>query len=209
MSEDELNLRRNLMKEIKDEVLNLKISPLYTYRTKNNFLPVIGEGSHLAKIMLVGEAPGRNEAKTGRPFCGAAGKILDELLAHAEIAREEIYITNIVKDRPPENRDPTEEEIKIYGPFLDRQIEIIKPKIIGSLGRYAMGYLMDKLSLSDQKNTIGKLHGKSFLGKTSRAQNALVHFVALYHPAVAIYNQASKDDLKKDFLVLKEVLKKI
>jgi len=90
---------------------------------------VIGEGSHFSKIMFVGEAPGRNEAKTGRPFCGAAGKILDDLLGSVAIKREDVYITNIVKDRPPQNRDPLPEEIDSYGPFLDRQIEIIQPKV--------------------------------------------------------------------------------
>ena len=94
------------MKEIRDEILVLKTSPLYEYRTSNNYFPVIGEGSHDAKIMFVGEAPGRNEAKTGRPFCGAAGKVLDQLLAHAGILRNTVYVTNIVKDRPPENRNP-------------------------------------------------------------------------------------------------------
>ena len=125
--------RTELLKRIKDEVINLKKSPLYQERIKNNVFPVIGEGSHQAKIMFVGEAPGRNEAKTGRPFCGAAGKILDELLASAGIDRKDIYITNIVKDRPPSNRDPLPEEIKIYGPFLDRQIEIIQPEVLATM----------------------------------------------------------------------------
>ncbi|MEK9183760.1 MAG: uracil-DNA glycosylase, partial [Patescibacteria group bacterium] len=106
--------RTDLLKQIRDEVLNLKKSPLYKYRTQNKFFPVIGEGSDYAKIMFIGEAPGKNEAKTGRPFCGAAGKILDELLVSVKILRSDVYITNIVKDRPPMNRDPLPEEIKIY-----------------------------------------------------------------------------------------------
>src|SRR5665213_20886 len=128
------------LKKIRDEVLSLKESPLYEYRTSNQYLPVIGEGSHDAQIMFVGEAPGKNEAKTGRPFAGAAGKILNELLESVGIAREDVYITNIVKDRPQENRDPTPKEIELYGPFLDRQIEIIQPKIIATLGRHSMSY---------------------------------------------------------------------
>ena len=95
------------MKKIKDEVFELKNSPLYEYRTSNGFFPVIGEGNHDADIVFIGEAPGRNEAKTGRPFCGAAGKILDDLLASIKVPRENVYITNIVKDRPQNNRDPT------------------------------------------------------------------------------------------------------
>ena len=79
--------------------------------------------------MFIGEAPGENEAKTGRPFCGAAGKILNQLLASVKINRQDVYITNIIKDRPPGNRDPLPEEIEIYAPFLDRQIKIIQPKI--------------------------------------------------------------------------------
>ena len=93
------------LKKIKDEIINLTSSPLYAYRVANKYFPVIGEGSHLAKIMFVGEAPGETEAKTGRPFCGRAGKILDELLASIGIDRKDVYVTNIVKDRPPSNRD--------------------------------------------------------------------------------------------------------
>src|SRR3990167_376545 len=118
--------RKELMRKIKDEVVALKKSPLYKFRIESKNLPVIGEGSHYSKIMFIGEAPGRNEAKTGRPFCGAAGKILDKLLEHANISRNDVYITNIVKDRPPYNRDPLPDEIEAYAPFLDRQINIIK-----------------------------------------------------------------------------------
>src|SRR3989344_7238990 len=109
--------KTDLMKAIRDEVLGLTNSPLYIYRTDNKYFPVIGEGSHDAKIMVVGEAPGRNEAKTGRPFCGAAGQILDDLLASINIPRTDVYITNIVKDRPPSNRDPLPSEIELYAPF--------------------------------------------------------------------------------------------
>src|SRR3989344_5167989 len=133
--------RTELMREIKEEVLALKESSLYADRVKNGVHPVIGEGSHYAKIMFVGEAPGKNEAATGRPFCGASGKILDELLESAGIKRSDVYITNIVKDRPPFNRDPLPDEIAAYGPFLDRQIEIIQPKAIATLGRYSMDYI--------------------------------------------------------------------
>lgn len=184
------------MRQIEEEVLALTSSPLYAYRTENKYLPVIGEGSHDAQIMFVGEAPGRNEAKSGRPFCGAAGKILDELLASVNIPRQDIYITNIVKDRPPQNRDPLPEEIASYGPFLDRQIEIIRPKVIATLGRYSMVYIMEMLGLKDRLDTIGKLHGQAFHAKTSYGE---VTILPLYHPASAIYNPALKDTLLKDF----------
>jgi DNA polymerase len=192
-----------LLKQINDEVLNLKKSPLFSYRTENKYFPVIGEGSLDAKIMFVGEAPGRNEAKCGKPFCGTAGKVLDELLEHIKIKRADIYITNIVNDRPQENRDPTEDEIKIYGPFLDRQIEIIQPKVIAALGRYSMGYIMQKFGLGDKVEVISKMHGKSF---DAQASYGPIKIVCLYHPCVAVYNPKRKDELKKDFEVLKFML---
>ncbi|MCK5286091.1 MAG: uracil-DNA glycosylase [Candidatus Pacebacteria bacterium] len=187
------------MKQIKDEILNLKKSPLYTERIKNKVFPVIGAGDHNAKIMFVGEAPGKNEAQTGQPFCGASGRVLDELLSSINLKREDIYITNIVKDRPTANRDPSEEEIEIYGPFLDRQIEIIQPKIIATLGRYSAEYIMKKFNLDLEIETIGKMRGKSFEVKTSYGA---IKIVPLLHPAVALYNSFSRDDLKKDFKIL-------
>lgn len=194
--------RKELMRQIKDEVVALKSLPLYKFRIENKNLPVIGEGSHSAKIMFIGEAPGKNEAKTGRPFCGRAGQILDELLATIGIKREEVYVTNIVKDRPPKNRDPLPEEIEIYGPFLDRQIEIIQPKIIATLGRYAMYYIMPKFNLEFELEPISQNHGKVFETTTNYGK---IKVVPLYHPAVAVYNSHTKDQLKKDFQVLKDL----
>jgi len=190
------------MKKIKDEVLNLKNSPLYLYRTENNFLPVIGEGSHDAKIMFIGEAPGKNEAKTGKPFCGRAGQILDQLLESVGIPRKDVYITNIVKDRPQNNRDPLPEEIKIYGPFLDRQIDIIQPKVIATLGRYSMDYVMRMFNKESEIQPIGKLHGKIV---PAQASYGPINIAILYHPCVAIYNSNKIGELKKDFEVLKKI----
>lgn len=184
------------LKKIKDEVVELTASPLYKYRTENHYLPVIGEGNHDAEIMFIGEAPGENEAKTGHPFCGRAGKILDELLQSAGIKRDEVYITNIVKDRPQKNRDPLPEEIEIYAPFLDRQIEIIKPKVVATLGRFSMQYVMTRYGLEDKLDTIGSLHGRVL-------ETTNFKLVPLYHPAAAIYNQHLLDTLKQDFQVLK------
>lgn len=198
------NEREKILDEIKESLLSLQNSPLYKYRTENNFLPVAGEGSSCAKIMFIGEAPGRNEAKTGKPFCGAAGKILDELLESVKIKREDVFITNIVKDRPPQNRDPLPNEIEIYGPFLDRQIEIIQPKIIATLGRYSMTYILEKFGLKDKLSTIGKLHGNLFEAETSYGK---ISIAVLYHPCVAIYNAKTKDTLKKDFKIIKKLFK--
>jgi uracil-DNA glycosylase family 4 len=187
------------LEQIAKELHTLTESPLYEYRTTNGYLPVIGEGSADARIMLVGEAPGKNEAKTGRPFAGAAGTILNDLLSSVSIAREDVYITNIVKDRPQENRDPTAEEITIYGPFLDRQIEIIQPSVIATLGRYSMTYILSAFGLAAENIGISKLHGKSF---PAMASYGPVSLVILYHPAAAIYNQSLKPALREDFAIL-------
>lgn len=193
--------RTELLRKIKEEVVDFKESPLYQERVKNKVFPVIGEGSHQAKIMFIGEAPGKNEAATGRPFCGAAGKILDKLLDSVEIKREEVYITNIVKDRPPFNRDPLPEEIAVYGPFLDRQIDIIQPKVIATLGRFSMAYIMQKFGLTEQLAPISKLHGKVLETNTSYGP---IKIIPLYHPAVAVYRGGNIEELKKDFQILKE-----
>jgi DNA polymerase len=189
------------MKKIRDELLAFKESPLYEYRTSNKYFPVIGEGSHDAHIMFVGEAPGKNEAKTGKPFCGAAGKFLNYLLESIGLSRDKVYITNIVKDRPEENRDPTPEEIILYAPFLDRQIEIIQPKIIVTLGRISMAYIMKKFELDFDLEPISKIHGKVFETKASYGP---LKIVTLYHPAAALYNGSMREVLKKDFEILKE-----
>ncbi len=201
MKKTEIEDRKNKLKKIRDEVMNLKSSPLYADRIKNKVFPVIGEGSHFSHIMFIGEAPGKNEAATGRPFVGASGKILNELLESAKIARENVYITNIIKDRPPFNRDPLPKEIEIYGSFLDRQIDIIQPKVIATLGRYSMVYIMKKMGLENELGLISKMHGKQFTAQTSYGT---VEIIPLYHPAVAVYNAKTKDELKTDFAVLKQ-----
>ena len=201
---DEEEKRHNALKKIKEELLAFKKSPLYIFRTENKYFPVIGEGSHFAKIMFVGEAPGKNEALQGRPFCGASGRVLNQLLQSAGIKREEVYITNIVKDRPPENRDPSDWEKEIYSPFLDRQIEIIQPKVIAALGRHSMEYLMKHFKLEDKLESISQAHGKAF---ESAASYGKIYLVALYHPAVAIYNIHQKDTLINDFKIINKLTK--
>lgn len=190
------------LKKIRDNIWNLDDSPLYNYRKKNNYYPVVGEGSHQTDIMLVGEAPGKNEARTGRPFCGAAGGILDQLFDSVEIKRKETYVTNVVKDRPPGNRDPTQEEIKIYSPFLIKQINIIKPKIIVPLGRFAMRFLMKHFDLGNEIQSISNIHGKIFEAEAAYGKIKIIPF---YHPAVAIYNRNKLPEMKKDFKKLKKL----
>lgn len=196
-----LSEKNEQLRAIKEEILNFTISPLYTFRQDEHNLPVIGEGSHEAKIMLVGEAPGKNEAKTGRPFCGSAGRLLDELLASINLPREAVYITNIIKDRPPGNRDPLPEEIAAYAPWLDRQIKIIQPAVIATLGRFPMNYLLPKFKISDF-GVISQAHGRQFAATASYGPIVLV---PLYHPAAAIYNQHLKETLLADFKILKNL----
>jgi DNA polymerase len=200
-----MNVVKEEMKQVRDEVVNLTDSPLYQYRIDNHYHPVLGEGSHNADIMFIGEAPGKNEALRGRPFCGAAGRILDDLLREQGIPREEVYITNIVKDRPPGNRDPLPSEIEAYGPFLDRQIEIIQPKILATLGRYSMNYIMKKFDLGFEIEPISAAHGKSY---EAQALYGAIHIVPFYHPAAAIYNRDLIETLREDFNILKTLVGK-
>lgn len=155
---------------------------------------VFGEGNPDADVMFIGEAPGFYEDREGRPFVGRAGKLLDKLIDEIGWKRSETYITNIVKRRPPENRDPFPEEIAAYAPYLSRQIEIIDPKIIAPLGRFAMNYF-----LPDAK--ISKDQGKLFWWG-----ERLV--MPLYHPAAALRSTGVLDNLKLSFTKLPVALKK-
>jgi len=192
-----------LLKKIKDDIVTLKESPLYKERIQNKVFPVIGEGSHDSRVIFIGEAPGKNEAATGKPFCGAAGRVLTELVESVGLKREDVYITNIVKDRPPDNRDPSPEEIRAYAPFLDRQIDIIQPKVIATLGRHSMAYIMEKFGLIHELKSISQIHGKVFDIKTSYGE---VKVIPLYHPAVALYQNSLKSQMFEDFKNLKEFL---
>ena len=185
--------KESKLREVKDNVINCQKCSL----CKTRILPVIGQGSHSAKIMFVGEAPGAKEDKTGFPFCGASGKFLDQLLNSAGIKREEVYICNLLKCRPPGNRDPISEELEACTPYLDRQIEAINPKIISPLGRHSMNFLMKKFNLEDKIDLISKIHGKIFDIEND------IKLVPLYHPAVAVYNANMKKVLIKDFEILK------
>jgi DNA polymerase len=198
-----MDKRTEELKAIRDDVWSLKDSPLYEDRIKNGNFAVMGEGDHYAKIMFIGEAPGKNEAASGKPFCGAAGKILDELLNSAGIERTQVYITNIVKDRPPGNRDPFPREIEIYAPFLDRQIEIIQPQVIATLGRFSMDYIMRRFGLEHLLLPISQIHGNNFQAETGYGK---VVILPLYHPAVAVYDRSKLGELKDDFKQLSKYI---
>ncbi len=200
----EAESRKVALEKIKSDLLVFKKSPLYKYRKENKYLPVVGGGSHFAKIMLVGEAPGKTEAKCGLPFCGASGRVLNQLLVSAGIKRADVYITNIVKDRPPENRDPSVEEKDLYAPFLDRQIEIIQPKVIAALGRHSMECLMSRFNLAKNMEPISQAHGKAF---ETNASYGKIYIVALYHPAASIYNIHLRPTLVEDFKIINSLVK--
>lgn len=190
------------LKKVRDEVWALKESPLYKYRVENKYHAVLGEGNHDAKIVFIGEAPGKTEAETGRPFCGAAGKVLDDLLASVGLDRKDVYITNVVKDRPPNNRDPEPMEIELYSPFLWRQIEIIQPEVIATLGRFSMTFILEKFDLPEKSQSISVLHGKQLV---AIANYGPIVILPLYHPAVTLHGGVKIDVLKKDFEVLKKL----
>ena len=185
------------IKELKQEILNCEKCELWKTRTN----PVIGEGSPDTNIMFIGEAPGFNEDKQGKPFVGQAGKIFDELLDSINLKRQDIYITNILKCHPPQNRNPTQEEIKICSLYLNKQIEIIKPKTICCLGNFATDYILKKFGLKDEIQGISKIHARVFSASTL---TGVIKIIPLYHPAVATYNINMIEILKKDFEVLRE-----
>ena len=194
------------LREIRDEVMELETSPLYIYRQEHGYVPVIGQGDHNATLVLVGEAPGEQEAQTGVPFSGRAGELLDQLLERVEIDREEIYITNVLKDRPPDNRTPKADEISLYGPFLIRQIEVIDPKVISPMGKVATEFLFMHYQLQDELGPMKELHGRKF-----RVQSLFgeVLLVPIYHPAAVLHNARVRESLEHDFEILKTALERV
>ena len=198
------------LEEIAERVRNLEASPLYDYRKEKGYEPVIGEGDPNAEIMFIGEAPGKHEAKSGRPFVGNAGSVLNTLLASLDLEREEVYITNVVKDRPPGNRDPHVEEIACYAPFLLHQIEIIQPAVIVTLGRFALNFILEQYNFPQaylhQDKKLGELHGKVLEVEVpysdDQSSDSEVKVVPLYHPAAAFYNPDLENVMEGDFQVL-------
>lgn len=162
--------------------------------------PVFGNGNPDSEIIFIGEAPGKKEDQTGVPFIGAAGKFLAEMLETIKMKREDIYITNIVKYRPPENRDPTELEKQQCADWLRAELEFIKPKLIIFLGRHSMNHFFPDLKISDA-------HGKYIHAELS---DFPVHnFLPLYHPAAALYNGGLRAELFADFKKIPGILKKL
>ena len=163
---------------------------------KNATKAVPGEGPESAQIMFIGEGPGYNEDQKGRPFVGAAGKFLDHLFSLIGMQRDQVYIANVVKHRPPENRDPLPTEITACSVWLTRQLEIIKPKMIVTLGRHSMArYFPNK--------TIGNIHGT-----WEKREDGIIYF-AMYHPAAALHQQKLRSALEQDMLKMLPLLDEI
>lgn len=162
--------------------------------------PVPGDGNPVSEIVFIGEAPGKSEDTQGRPFVGAAGKFLSEMLETIKMKREEIYITNIVKYRPPNNRDPLPEEKDACREWLIEELNFINPKLIVFLGRHSMNDFFPSEKISD-------VHGKLLIKKFNHINTK--HFLPLYHPAAALYNGGMRETLIEDFKKIPKILEKI
>jgi DNA polymerase len=161
--------------------------------------PVFGNGNPKAEIVFIGEAPGKDEDISGTPFVGRAGKFLNEMLEEIKLKREDVYITNTVKYRPPNNRDPLPEEIRECLPWLIEELNFIKPKVIVTLGRHALNRFFPEAKISE-------VHGKLLKIKIEGLKTE--NFFALYHPAAALYNGGMRETLIEDFKKIPLVLEK-
>jgi uracil-DNA glycosylase family 4 len=160
---------------------------------------VMGDGNLDADIIFIGEAPGKNEDEQGLPFVGAAGKFLNEMLKAAGLERGDVYITNIVKYRPPNNRDPKPDEKKAFWPYLVKQLQIIDPKVIITLGRHSMEYFLPDMKIS-------AVHGDP---KRVQFGDKKVIIIPLYHPAAALYNPGQRQTLIDDFVRVPKIIEQL
>ena len=179
----------NNLEVVHSEIMGCTRCELHKSRTK----AVPGEGPASAKIMFVGEGPGQNEDEQGRPFVGAAGKFLTELLESIELSRADVFITNIVKCRPPNNRAPRKGEIEACNPYLASQISLIKPRIVCPLGTPAIATILG------EEYSATKSHGRPVWKNNTK-------ILPLYHPAAALYDASLKEVLMSDFRILKKLL---
>jgi len=169
------------------------------HKTRTHTVP--GEGSVDATLLFIGEAPGRNEDLKGKPFVGRAGDVFDKLLNSVGLTREEIYLCNILKCRPPENCAPLSDEVQACVGSLDIQIKTVNPQVIATLGKYATTYIFEKFGLS--QSNISSVHGKVFDIETPAGPKKII---PLFHPAVATYDPNKIDILLKDFEIFKTIL---
>src|SRR3989344_1795059 len=187
--------KREELEKLKKEMQGDNSLPLRAGATQL----VFGEGNPNTKVYFIGEGPGFNEDRLGRPFVGQAGKLLDNLLQSINLKREDVYISNLVRFRPPENRDPLPEEIEAFRPYVDREIEIIDPKIIVTLGRFSMGKFLPNVKIS-------QVHGKP--RKISWHGREMV-IIPMYHPAAALRAGAIMQQIREDFKIIPEVIKEL
>lgn len=184
--------KQQLLDELKERIEQANVTPELKQGATQL---VFADGNADAEIVFIGEAPGKNEDEQGKPFVGAAGKFLNEMLGMIHLKREDIYITNIVKYRPPNNRDPLPSEKEEWLPYLQEQLDIIRPKLIVTLGRHSMDVLLPGLKIS-------QVHGKP-----KRYKDHV--YLPLFHPAAALYNGGMRQTLIDDFALIPQILKKI
>ena len=190
--------KNELLKQLENETKEAGL-PLH----ENAINLVFGKGNSNAPIMFIGEAAGKNEDEQGLPFVGAAGKNLDKLLERVGLSMDDVYIANILKYRPPENRSPTPEEIRSHTPWLLKQIEIIQPRVICSLGNYATKFFLAGTNVDEMKVQPGitSVHGKV---KIIELHGKNVKLIPLFHPAAIIYNRNLLGEWEKDIEIVKK-----
>lgn len=181
------------LEQIKADIIKNKICPDLAITATNL---VMGDGHANAELVFIGEAPGKNEDLQGKPFVGAAGKFLEEMLASVGLKRNQVYITNIVKYRPPNNRDPSDEEKKAFWPYLVKELGVLQPKVIATLGRHSMEYFLPG-------RRITQIHGQP---KRITFGSQKIVILPLYHPAAALYNGMLKQTLIEDFKSIPKII---
>ncbi len=191
-----MNDKQSQLEQIRTDILSKNICPELAVQAKNL---VMGSGNIDAKIVFIGEAPGKKEDEQGLPFIGAAGKFLDKMLAEANMNRDDVFITNIVKYRPPNNRDPSPDEKAAFLPYLLKQLQIINPKVVITLGRHSMEYFLPG-------SKIGQVHGEP---KQIQLDDHKLTIIPLFHPAAALYNGGLRQTLIDDFLRVPDIISKI
>jgi DNA polymerase len=191
-----METKQTLLEQIAADIRDKNVCPDLAKQAHNL---VMGEGSVDSDIMFIGEAPGKKEDETGLPFVGAAGKFLDQMLVAAGMERKDVFVTSIVKYRPPNNRDPSPAEKAAFLPYLLRQIAIIKPKVIAPLGRHGMEFFLPGVK-------IGQIHGQP---QHITLDGRDVVIMPLFHPAAALYNGSLRQTLIDDFLKVPELIREL
>jgi uracil-DNA glycosylase family 4 len=191
-----MNSKQTQLDQLAADIRDKNVCPELASQATNL---VMGDGNLDSDIVFIGEAPGKNEDIQGLPFVGAAGKFLNEMLAAAGLERKDVYITNIVKYRPPNNRDPLPEEKAAFWPYLLKQLQIIDPKVVITLGRHSMEYFLPGMK-------IGQIHGEA---KRIQFGDHKIVIMPLFHPAAALYSGSLRQTLIDDFLKVPAVIRQL